>query len=244
MSVPPSTFRTSDPRCRLILALDFPAADPALALLSSLQDELRWVKVGLELFTAEGPSVVERLCAEGYRVFLDLKFHDIPATMAAATRRAASLGASLSTVHALAGEGVREAARAGAGCRPPLGVLAVTVLTSHAPGSLETLVESRLSTSGLAVRLAVEAVGKGAVGLVASPLEVSALRQAVGNEPLIVCPGIRPAGAIADDQARAPTPAAALQEGADFLVVGRPITRSADPAGALGRILDEMAAAV
>jgi len=270
----PSSYRETDPRHRLILALDFPTAEEALHLLDLLGEELRWVKVGMELFTAEGPSIVQRLFRRGYRVFLDLKFHDIPNTMAQGAKNVARLGARLCTVHAMAGEGVGAAVRAvmageGAGAADravtetpgaagggidegsflpsdllPPGVLAVTVLTSHGERELQELLGTPLSSAELVARLATAAVRAGATGVVASPLEIELLRQTLGKEPLLVIPGIRPAGSDSADQRRVATPGSALRLGADFLVVGRPITRAGDPKAQMGRILDEMAAAV
>jgi orotidine-5'-phosphate decarboxylase len=245
----PSLHREHDPRRRLVLALDFPRADPAWRLLEELGDDLRWVKVGMELFTAEGPELVRTLVESGRRVFLDLKFHDIPNTMAGGVRSAAELGASLCTVHASAGAGVAAAAAAAREARASgqgqeLAVLAVTVLTSHAESDPQSIFGSPLGASELVPHLGKQAIAAGADGLVASPREIESLREAVGPRPLLVIPGIRPAGAAVDDQNRTATPTAALRSGADLLVVGRPITQARDPRAALGRILDEMAGAV
>jgi orotidine-5'-phosphate decarboxylase len=243
----PSRHRERDPRRRLILALDFPHAEPVWRLLETLGDELHWVKVGMELFTAEGPELVRELVASGRHVFLDLKYHDIPNTMAGGVRSAAELGASLCTVHASAGAGVAAAAAAAAKLRDQgrdMAVLAVTVLTSHAEEDPQRLFGSPLGAAELVPHLGRQAIDAGADGLVASPREIERLREAVGREALLVIPGIRPTGAAMDDQNRTATPSAALRSGADFLVVGRPITQATDPKEALGRILDEMAGAV
>lgn len=249
MSQSSAPLREADPRQRLILALDYPTAQPAWKLLDELGGDLLWVKVGMELFTAEGPQMVLRLVETGRSVFLDLKYHDIPNTMAGAVRSATELGASLCTVHASAGAGVAAAALAArasgaAGQGPRMGVLAVTVLTSHAEEDPQKLFGSPMGAAELVGHLGRLAVEAGADGLVASPREIERLREAVGAAPLLVIPGIRPAGAAADDQSRTATPAAALRAGADFLVVGRPVTQAGDPRAALGRILDEMAGAV
>ncbi len=258
MTSSPPLFRRDDVRDRLALALDFPSADEALRMVEELHDELRWVKVGMQLFTAEGPSLVQRLRRDGLKVFLDLKFHDIPATMAGAVASAAAMGASLCTVHAAAGRGVAAAAEAGARHNPPVGVLAVTVLTSFEEGELQRLLGGREklraegtlgrwwaqkphSTAHLVQRLARAAIREGATGLVSSPQEVRALRRKLGGDPLLVTPGIRPGGSDSQDQRRVATPASALQAGADLLVIGRPLTRAAAPVAALRAILEEMA---
>jgi orotidine-5'-phosphate decarboxylase len=187
------------------------------------------LKVGLELFAAEGPPAVHAAAALGRPVFLDLKLHDIPNTVEGAARSAAALGASLLTVHASGGPRMVEAAVRGAGDR--VRVLAVTVLTS--------LDDEQLARVGLAgpapaavVRLARLAVEAGAGGLVCSPLEVAQVRAAVGPGPLLVVPGVRPPGSAAGDQARVAAPAEAVRAGADVLVLGRPLREAPDPAAA------------
>jgi orotidine-5'-phosphate decarboxylase len=244
MAPPASIRRETDPTHRLILALDVPDPSEAQRLVDALGEDLVWVKVGLELFVAGGSSIVGSMIERGKRVFLDLKFHDIPNTMGRATARAAALGVDLLTVHAAAGAGVGAAARAAAQADHPPAILAVTVLTSHAEGELGRLFESASSDAALVTRLGKAAVEQGAHGLVASPLEIVALRGAVGPTPLLVIPGIRPAGAAVGDQARVATPAAALRAGADYLVVGRPVRDAAAPRDALRRILDEISDAV
>jgi orotidine-5'-phosphate decarboxylase len=226
-----------DPADRLILALDRPDAASALALAAALPG-LRWVKVGLELFTAAGPEVVLRLRESGLRVFLDLKFHDIPATMAGACRSAARLGAELITVHAGAGgEALRQAQRgalegaASEGLAPPL-LLAVTVLTSWEPERFAEELAIVEPVDRHATRLAELAAAAGIGGAVCSPLEVAALRAAYPEPFALVTPGIRPAGTDRGDQRRVMTPAEAIAAGASHLVIGRPITAAADPAAA------------
>ena len=196
-------------------------------------------KVGHELYTAAGPSFVRQLVGDGHKVFLDLKFHDIPNTVAGAVGSAAALGVSFLDVHALGGPAVLEAA---VGALPAVGarLLAFTVLTSHDRDTL-----SRIGIGGevleSVLRLARLAAAARVDGVVASPEEIEPIREACGDELLIVTPGIRPAGAARGDQARVATPRAARQAGADYVVVGRPITQGADPRSAARRIVDELA---
>ena len=207
-------------------------------------------KVGSELFTAEGPVTVRYLVTTGHKVFLDLKFHDIPNTVRAAAREAAELGVSLVNVHASGGrkmmeaalEGVRSARAAGSGAGERPKVLAVTILTSLESGDLEELGISGTPVEAV-IRLARLAKSAGLDGVVASPREISAMRQACGPGFLIVTPGIRPATAATNDQARIATPASAIAAGADYLVVGRPITGASDPVAAADAIAAEMDAA-
>ena len=243
-------IRESDPTRRLILALDLPTQDEALRLADKLRPELAWVKVGLQLFGAEGPDVVRRLVSMGLRVFVDLKLHDIPNTMASAVRSLSELGAGLTTVHTQAGtvalRATAEAARTveESASRPGhTAVLGVTVLTSFDAPGLGEVLGREADPAREVLRLARLGVDAGLDGLVASPQEVATLRQVLGPDPLLVIPGIRPAGAASDDQSRTATPGQALRDGADFLVVGRPITRAASPRDALRAILDELAAA-
>ena len=224
----------NDPR--IIVALDFAAQEDALALAAMLDPKLCRLKVGKELFTAAGPSLVERLAGSGFEVFLDLKFHDIPNTVASACKAAAKLGVWMLNVHALGGSRMMEAAREaleGAAKRPRL--IAVTVLTSMGPGDLKEL--------GLpgdpretVLRLARLAHASGLDGVVCSAREAAPLRQELGAGFCLVTPGIRPAFAAQDDQVRIVTPAEAIRLGSDYLVIGRPITRAADPLQALKRI--------
>ncbi len=223
-------------RDRLIVALDVPDAESARALARRLSGHVGMLKVGSQLFTAAGPGLVRELVAQGQRVFLDLKFHDIPNTVAGAVESAARLGVSLLDVHGLGGRAMIEAA---ARARGGAGLLAITILTSH---DQATLAEIGLagSTADSVRRLARLAQEGGANGVVCSPQEAALVREACGSGFLIVTPGIRPAGAALGDQARVATPATALQAGADYLVVGRPITAAADPAAAADAIVAEM----
>jgi orotidine-5'-phosphate decarboxylase len=225
-------------RDRLIVALDVPDAEAARGLAGRLAGEIGMFKGGSQLFTAAGPDIVRGLVAGGHRVFLDLKFHDIPNTVAGAVASAAALGVSLLTIHAAGGPAMIEAAaRSARGTSAR--VLAVTVLTSLDAAALDAIGLSS-GMEGAVTRLARLAADAGADGVVASPHEAASLRAARGPGFLIVTPGIRPAGSAPGDQSRAATPASALSEGADYLVVGRPITGAADPAAAARAIVLEM----
>jgi orotidine-5'-phosphate decarboxylase len=218
---------------RICAALDFPSWAQAEPFARAVAPAVGMLKVGLELFAAEGPPAVRAAAALGRPVFLDLKLHDIPNTVEGAARSAAASGAALLTVHAAGGaEMVRAAVR---GAQGKVRVLAVTVLTS--------LDAEALGAVGLAgppeaavVRLARLAVGAGAGGLVCSPHEVRAVRAAVGPGPLLVVPGVRPAGAAKGDQARVATPAEAVAAGANVIVLGRPLRDAPDPAAAAREI--------
>lgn len=230
---------------QLIVALDLASADAAARLAERLRGHAGMFKVGSELFTAEGAVLPRYLIASGQKVFLDLKFHDIPNTVRAAARMGAQMGVTLFNVHASGGRKMMEAALEGARQagerfrRPRPRVLAVTVLTSL---SGEDLAEVGISGSAeeAVVRMARLAKQAGLDGVVASPREIAAVRRACGNDFLIVTPGIRPVTGTANDQMRVATPGAAVQAGADYLVVGRPITASADPAAAADAIVAEM----
>jgi orotidine-5'-phosphate decarboxylase len=225
-------------RDRLIVALDVPKADAARALVDRLAGHVGMFKVGSQLFTAAGPDLVHEIVGRGEKVFLDLKFHDIPNTVAGAVASASRLGVSFIDVHGLGGRAMMEA---GVGALPAMGtrLLAITILTSHDEESLgEIGVNGSMAES--VRRLAQLAKEAGTDGVVASPHEVAVVREACGSDFLIVTPGIRPAGAAKGDQARAATPAAALAAGADYVVVGRPITEAADPAAAADAIVGEM----
>ena len=227
---------------RLIVALDVPDAPSALTLASRLQGHCRWFKVGLELFSAEGPSIVRELRHRGFSVFLDLKLHDIPNTVAGAVRSVASLGAELLTVHAAGGPAMLEAAAEAAASVPGAPqLLAVTVLTSMDIRQLAAIGVDR-SPAEQVLQLAATATEAGISGLVASPEEIAPLRRLYPAATLVI-PGIRPAGSAIGDQKRVATPAAALAAGASYLVVGRPITQASDPAAAAQAILDEIAGA-
>ena len=228
-------------RDRLIVALDFPSAEPALELAHQLSGVVRWLKVGLELYTAAGPEIVRKLRGLGFDVFLDLKLYDIPNTVAGAVRSAAQTGAGLLTVHASGGPAMLRAAQAEA-AKSELKLLAVTVLTSMDSSELFATGITQKPAAQVE-RLAHMAAGCGIHGLVCSAEEVSSLRRLLGESAILVTPGIRPAGSDAGDQKRTAAPAAALAGGASYLVVGRPVTQAADPVGAARAILDEMQAA-
>lgn len=227
-------------RERLIVALDVPNGTAAIDLVDRLDGACKWFKIGLELFIAAGPGIVERLRGHGCSIFLDLKFHDIPNTVAGAVRSAAGLGAQMMTVHASGGLEMLKAARAALeGIANPPELLAVTVLTSMNASQLKSIgVED--SPAEQVSRLAEAGLDAGFRGFVCSPHEVATLRARTGPEGVLVVPGIRPAGAELGDQQRIATPAEALRLGASFLVVGRPITQAADPARAAKDILLEM----
>ena len=229
---------------RLIVALDVPSAAQARDLAAQLRGMCRWVKVGLELYLAAGSSIVEELASQGFSVFLDLKFHDIPNTVAGAVRSAAQMGASLLTVHAAGGPAMlRAAAEAAAATKNAPQLLAVTVLTSMDKEQLSAIgIETTAADQVL--RLARMAIDSEIRGLVCSPEEVALLRRELGSEPRLVVPGIRPAGAAVGDQKRIATPADAVRAGASQLVVGRPITQATDPAKAAQAIRNEIAGAI
>ena len=240
------TARVSvDPADRIIVALDGMAPEQALAFARAVPD-LRWVKVGLELFVAGGPDVVRQLRDQGQRVFLDLKFHDIPATMAGACRSAARLGVELITVHACAGrealtaaQGAAQESAAAAGLPAPT-LLAVTVLTSWDPARFASELAIAEPVPAYVPRLAQLAASAGIGGCVCSPLEVEALRAAHPDPFALVTPGIRPAGAAHGDQQRVLTPAQAIAAGSSQLVIGRPITAAPDPAAAFAACCAEL----
>ncbi len=231
---------------RIIVALDGMAPDQALAFSRGVEG-LRWVKVGLELFVQAGPEVVAQLREQGLRVFLDLKFHDIPATMAGACRRAAGLGAELITVHACAGSEALQAAQAAAaegaqvaGLAAPT-LLAVTVLTSWEEQRLQRELAIRQDIAERVPALAALAAGAGIGGCVCSPLEAASLRAHHPEPFALVTPGIRPKGSAAGDQARVLGPAEAIAAGASQLVIGRPITKAEDPTLAFAACCAELA---
>jgi orotidine-5'-phosphate decarboxylase len=228
---------------RIIVALDFSSAKEALELVSLLQPGSCRLKVGKELFTAAGPPLVHELHARGFEVFLDLKFHDIPNTVAAAVRAAAALGVWMLNVHASGGSRMMEAAaNALTGCSGPRPLLiAVTVLTSMEAADLgETGIDVPVQQQVL--RLASLACNAGLDGLVCSAREAPLLRAELGAGPILVTPGIRPrdSNTANDDQRRVVTPGDALAAGSDYLVIGRPISAAADPAAALARIISEI----
>jgi len=224
----------------LIVALDVADGGKSRALVQELGEAVSFYKVCNELFTAEGPSVVRDLVANGKKVFLDLKFHDIPNTVAGAVRTAATLGVSLLTVHAGGGSKMlRAAAEAAAQSHSKPIVLAVTVLTSLDRNDLEE-VGGCGSVEGQVLRLAGLALDAGCGGIVASAQESASLRRTLGNGFTLVTPGIRPAGGVAGDQARVVTPEDAIRAGANYLVVGRPITASDNPREATRAITEQI----
>jgi orotidine-5'-phosphate decarboxylase len=234
---------------RLIVALDVSSAAAARNIVTALGDSVHIYKVGMQLYTAEGPQVVRDLVSSGRQVFLDLKYHDIPNTVASAVREAAQLAVSMLTVHASGGEKMLraavEASRAGAGVharQSGLQILAVTVLTSMGESDLQqTGVSGKLLDQVL--RLTSTALDAGCAGVVSSAREVKALRTKLGQNFLAVSPGVRPAGADHGDQARVVTPTEAIQAGATHIVVGRPITAAKDPVAAARAIQQEIRAA-
>jgi orotidine-5'-phosphate decarboxylase len=235
------SLATQELRERLIVALDVPNASAAQQLVQQIGTSVGWYKVGLQLFTAEGPAVVRELVGSGRKVFLDLKLHDIPNTVAKAVQSATELGASMLTIHGSGGASMLKAAVKAADRR--LSILAVTVLTSLKDEDLE---ETGFAAGTLdqTLRMASLARSCGCDGVVTSPREVAALRKMLGEGFQIVVPGVRPAGSERNDQERIATPAQAMAAGATHLVVGRPITAAADPVAAANSILEEMAGAV
>jgi orotidine-5'-phosphate decarboxylase len=221
---------------RVIVALDVPTAAEALALAARLDPKLCRVKVGKELFTAAGPAVVEQLQQRGFEVFLDLKYHDIPNTVAGACRAAAKLGVWMLNVHASGGEAMMRAAREAVSMvsRPPL-LIGVTILTSLADADLQKVGFSGNAEENV-VRLARLTRAAGLDGVVCSAREARALREATGRDFILVTPGIRLPDSARDDQARTVTPSEAVRMGATYLVLGRAVTQSADPPATLESI--------
>lgn len=233
-----------DPREHLAVALDVPDARGALRLVDQLDGRCVWLKVGMELFYAEGSALVRELRARGYRIFLDLKLHDIPNTVASAVRAVSRLDVQLLTVHAVGGPVMLEAAVVMAESLTDAPVLAgVTVLTSMDEAQLNAIGVTGPAEMQV-VRLARMAWKAGLRALVASPLELAALRAELGPAPMLIVPGIRAAGAAGDDQRRTSTPRQAIAEGASLLVVGRPITRAPDPGAVAEAMLEEIATAL
>jgi len=228
-----------DPRQRLIVALDVSTAAAARKIVAAVGDSALTYKVGMQLYTAEGPQIVRDLVASGRRVFLDLKYHDIPNTVGAAVAEAEKLGVSMLSVHAAGSTKMLQAAVKAARVRPELMVLAVTVLTSMDGHDLETI-GIRGSVEDSVVRLATLALANGCQGIVSSAREASTLRAELGDAFAIVTPGVRPAGSSMADQVRVVTPAEAIASGASHIVVGRPITEAADPAAEARAILGQI----
>ena len=230
---------TLAPRDRLIVALDFPSQAKALALVSALSGSISIYKIGLQLYTAAGPAVVQAVAATGAKIFLDLKLHDIPNTVAKAVAAAGELGVAMLSVHLSGGNAMLKAAME---AKPPqLSLLGVTVLTSATQETLREIgVAAEMSEHVL--RLAELGQQTGIDGLITSPREVGFLRQRLGSEIVLVTPGVRPAWAAADDQKRFTTPREAIKNGADYMVIGRPITAAADPRAAVERVVEELTA--
>ncbi len=226
------TMPVLDPR--VIVALDYPSKKQALEFVDRISPDLCKLKIGKELFTRSGPTLVDTLVSKGFDIFLDLKFHDIPNTVKRAVYAASQLGVWMLDVHALGGYSMLLAAREGidmAGTNRPY-LIAVTVLTSHSQEDLEQLgVDQEIPE--FVDRLADLAISAGLDGLVCSAREAKLLRHRLGNSPILVTPGIRPVGAKSDDQRRTVTPERAIADGSSYLVIGRPITQHVDPAAAI-----------
>lgn len=242
-----ATAQAADPielaRRRLIVALDVPDSKSAMRLIAELEGTCTWFKVGLELFVASGPAVLEPIITRGLNVFLDLKLHDIPNTVAGAARSAAGLGVRMLTVHAAGGPTMLAAAKNALAEFPsPPQLLAVTVLTSMDSAELHAVGLDR-TPSAQVETLARVGLKAGLRGFVCSPQEVAAVRALTGPDGVLVIPGIRPSGAAIGDQKRVAGPAEALRRGANYLVVGRPITQAPNPVEAANAILEEMAEA-
>jgi orotidine-5'-phosphate decarboxylase len=227
---------------RLCIALDFATREEILAAARRFGTKAGWLKVGLEAFTAEGPGIVSDVADTGARVFLDLKLHDIPTTVARSVTAAARTGAAMLNVHALGGREMLTAARESASTAGAVKLIAVTLLTSLDPRSLADLPIAG-HPEGIARRLATLAKECGLDGVVCAPRDLAAVKGACGREFLAVVPGIRPAESPVFDQKRIATPAAALALGADLLVVGRPITAAPDPDEALESLIAEIQSA-
>ena len=222
---------------KIIVALDVPSKKEALALVDQLRDQISFFKIGLQLYTAAGPEVVREIIATGAKVFLDLKLHDIPNTVARAVEAAAHLGAQMLTIHLSGGGEMIRAAVAARGNN--MSILGVTVLTSATQATLSEIgIDDKIDNQVL--RLAGLGVAAGIDGLVASPHETKALRAACGNKIKIVTPGVRPSWSEPGDQKRFMTPREAIDAGADYLVIGRPITAHPKPREAVTRILSEL----
>jgi orotidine-5'-phosphate decarboxylase len=226
---------------RIIVPLDVPTLEDAIALLDTLPQVSFW-KVGLELFVSAGPPILKILKERQKRIFLDLKFHDIPNTVAGACRSASTYGVDLLTLHATAGRQALQAATAAiAGQDSPPKLLAITLLTSLNSRELAFDLKIPLELPEYALQMALLAKESGIDGAVCSPQEVAQLRQVCGDDFLLVCPGVRPSWSGAGDQRRVMTPEAAIKAGANYLVIGRPITASANPIAAWERICEELA---
>ncbi len=234
---------TKSKTCDVILALDVSTRAEAGAFLDRIGPDLRWVKIGLQMFLREGPEIVDAFARRGHKIFLDLKLHDIPNTVASAIRSLRRRPCDLLTIHATGGkEMMQQAAAAAHEANPNLRLLAVTVLTSMDDAGLaQTGVPG--GAAAQVERLAALAFDAGVPGLICSPLELPALRAKFGSKPLLVTPGVRPSGVAAGDQKRTMTPREAAAAGADLIVIGRPLLQATDPRAALAAIRAEMAGA-
>jgi orotidine-5'-phosphate decarboxylase len=227
-----------------IVALDFPSAKEALALVDRLGDQCPMYKVGSELFTTAGPMIMDELRTRGRSIFLDLKFHDIPNTVAGAVNAAKAMGASLITVHASGGSAMLRAAVEAAGDQDRVGILGVTVLTSLTGAEVaESWGRTEVSPMDEVLRLAGLVAAAGAHGIVCSGLEASAVDKRFGSRLNLLVPGVRPAGEASHDQARVVTPGEAVRAGARYVVIGRAVTKAADPSAAMQAINAEISAA-
>ncbi len=231
---------------KVMVALDYGSAAEARGILRKLEGIPCWMKVGMELYYAEGPAFVRELKQLGYRVFLDLKLHDIPNTVKGGARSVARTGADMFNVHAAGGSAMMRAGAEGAaegaaqaGLKPPI-VIAVTQLTSTSQEVLTSEIGLQETVGEAVVRYAKLAQAAGLQGVVCSALEAAELKAQLGPDFQLVTPGIRPAGASLQDQSRVMTPAQALASGSDYLVIGRPITEAADPRAALEHIMEEL----
>ena len=223
---------------KIIVALDLPSLDAARKLISAVGKDVSWYKIGLQLFGLGGPAFVQEVKASGAKIFLDLKFHDIPNTVRSAVESACALGVDMLTIHLSGGSEICQAAVQGRGTNSTL-ILGVTVLTSQTEATLSEIGVNRSVTQQV-ISLATLAKSTGITGLIASPLELEPLRKEFGNSFVIVTPGVRPTWAAAGDQKRFTTPSEAINLGANYLVIGRPITASPDPKAALSRIASEL----
>jgi orotidine-5'-phosphate decarboxylase len=223
---------------KIIVALDLPSVDSAREMIKTLGPDVSWYKIGLQLFALGGPAFVQEIKASGAKIFLDLKFHDIPNTVRSAVESACVLGADMLTIHLSGGAEMCQAAVKGRGSNSTL-ILGVTVLTSQSEATLAEIGINR-SIAEQVISLATLAKANGIPGLVASPLELEPLHQEFGKSLVIVTPGVRPTWSEAGDQKRFTTPSEAIKLGADYLVIGRPITASPDPKAAFSRIASEL----
>jgi orotidine-5'-phosphate decarboxylase len=223
---------------KIIVALDLPSVDSARKLISVLGEDVSWYKIGLQLFALGGPTFVQEIKSSGAKIFLDLKFHDIPNTVRSAVESACSLRVDMLTIHLFGGSEMCQAAVQGRGATSTQ-ILGVTVLTSQTEATLSEIGIQRSLTQQV-LSLAAIAKTTGVTGLIASPLELEPLRNEFGKHFVIVTPGVRPTWSNAEDQKRFTTPAEALKLGADYLVIGRPITAAPDPKSAFSRIASEL----